>query len=60
MVEYGLLSGMGGSALSGLSSLLDSLVYAGRDLLEPAFEHPVITFAVLMAVLGWALVRRQR
>jgi hypothetical protein len=60
MVEYGFLSGMGGSALSGLSGLLDSLIYQGRDLIGPALDHPVITFAVLMAVFGWALIRRQR
>jgi hypothetical protein len=60
MVEYGLLSGSGGTMFAGLFSALDSLIYEGRDLIEPALDHPVITFGVLMALLGWALIRRQR
>ena len=59
MVEYGLLSG-GGTMFAGLFSALDSLIYEGRNLIAPALDHPVISFAVLMALLGWALIRRQR
>ncbi len=60
MIEYGLLSGGGGTMFAGLFSALDSLIYQGRDLIAPALDHPVISFAVLMALLGWALIRRQR
>jgi hypothetical protein len=59
MVEYGLLSG-GGTMFASLFSALDSLIYEGRDLIGPALDHPVISFAVLMALLGWALIRRRR
>ena len=60
MLEYGMLSGMGAGLLAAAGGAFDSLVRAGSDLLELAFEHPVASLAIVLCVLALGLLRLKR
>jgi uncharacterized protein (TIGR03382 family) len=60
MLEYGLLSGLGGTLTTAVVGGFDSLTRAADDLVRLATEQPALTVGVVVALLAWALVRRRR
>lgn len=60
MLEYGLLSGLGGTLTEALVGGFDSLTRAADDVVRLAMEQPALTIVVVVALLAWALVRRRR
>jgi hypothetical protein len=60
MLEYGLLSGMGGSIVAALASGLDSLRAFGDGALRLLMDHPAITLICLAGLLAWILHTRRR
>lgn len=60
MLEYGRLSGLGGTLTDALVGAFDSLTRATDDLVRLAMEQPAVTVGVVVALLAWALVRGRR
>lgn len=51
MFESGFLTGIGAGLLGALSSVYDSVMRAGSDLFQAAFNYPIVSLSVVFAAL---------